>query len=87
MFHVERNYPSHWLRGQLLDHQLFDNGKSRCILLHDSADKPEYLGFDSREDAQSFISWWYAPASARQQERECQNPVQSDARVSMTPKS
>lgn len=65
------DYPDHWKRGELLDHQLFDKGQSRCKLLSESIEKPEYLYFSSREEAQAFISWWYAPASAQMMEREC----------------
>jgi hypothetical protein len=69
-----RDYPAHWLRGQLLNHMLFDKGRSRCILLHEShIEKPEYLDFSTREEAQAFISWWYAPASVKLMERECQD--------------
>jgi hypothetical protein len=66
-------YPAHWVRGQLLDLQRFTDGTYKAILLGDPIEKPEYLGLSNRDEAQQFISWWYAPASVRAQERECQD--------------
>lgn len=63
-----RDYPPHWIPGQLLDLKRFANGSYRATLLGEEY-KPELanaLEFDSAYAAQQFTSWWYLPAVVRE---------------------
>jgi hypothetical protein len=62
-----RDYPSHWLVGQLLDLKRFNNGTFRATLLGEEW-KPELrnaIEFTSGYEAQQFISQWYQQPLAR----------------------
>jgi hypothetical protein len=60
-------YPAHWEPGQLLNVRQFSDGTRIICLLHEDPvhEETEKLTFTNAHDAQEFISWWYAPASAR----------------------
>ena len=63
-----RDYPPHWLPGQLLDLKRYGDGSFRATLLGEEYD-PELangLEFDSSFAAQQFTSWWYSSAMQRE---------------------
>ena len=54
--------PSHWIPGQLLDLKRFTDSSYRATLLGEDW-KPELgnaVEFASRDEAQNFVSRWYA---------------------------
>ena len=56
-----RDYPEHWIPGQLLDLKRFSDGSFRATLLGEEF-KPELANaveFASGYDAQQFVSHWY----------------------------
>jgi hypothetical protein len=60
---VAHDCPPHWRRGQLLDLKRFSDGTYRATLLGEEW-KPELrngIEFETTEDAQTFVSWWYSP--------------------------
>ncbi len=61
------DYPSHWIKGQLLDLKRFADGSYRATLLGEEYDaqKGNALEFDSAFAAQAFMSQWYQPAPQR----------------------
>lgn len=65
---MRKDYPAHWLPGQLLDLKRYTNGSYRATLLGEEYD-PELanaIDFDSSRAAQEFVSWWYQPAAGRE---------------------
>ena len=63
-----RDYPPHWLPGQLLDLKRYGDGTFRATLLGEEYD-PELgngIEFDSTYAAQQFTSWWYSSAMQRE---------------------
>lgn len=62
-----RDYPKHWIPGQLLDLKKFTDGSFRATLLGEDYDpkKANGIEFDSSHAAQSFVSDWYSPGKAR----------------------
>lgn len=56
------------MRGQLLDVKRYSDGTFTAQMLF-HVEPPEPLSLANAERAQQFVSWWYAPQSAREQER------------------
>lgn len=53
-------YPAHWLRGQHLNVQGFQDGSYRVSLLGQPWVRERDLEFDSSFDCNRFIAWWYS---------------------------
>lgn len=62
----ENGVPIDWQRGELLDVRRYVDGSFTAATLSGKSGKME---FDSAESAQAFVSYWYAPISAREAER------------------
>ena len=68
--------PQGWTRGELLNVQRYSDGTFKIRRLHIQNDDPLIL--TNPFDAQQFVSSWYAPRSAREQEHD--SPWGLDAR-------
>lgn len=55
--------PPGWIRGELLDVKRYTDGTFKIARFHVENDEPLIL--TNAMDAQAFISYWYAPISAR----------------------
>lgn len=65
---MRKDYPAHWIPGQLLDLKRFIDGSFRATLLGEEYDPEKANGilFDLNHEAQAFVSWWYQSAEARE---------------------
>lgn len=56
-----------WKRGELLNVRRYSDGTFRITRLGDEYDPSKANGLESnREEAQEFVSHWYAPSSVRE---------------------
>jgi hypothetical protein len=53
-------HPKEWRRGELLNLKRFTDGSFTAQSLYDEAKVPQTIRFTNRDDAQAFVSWWYA---------------------------
>jgi len=61
----QADIPEHWIQGQLLDLRRYTNGTFIATLLGEEL-KPDHTNavlLPSADDAQQFVSRWYARAS------------------------
>lgn len=55
--------PNDWKRGELLNVKRFTDGSFTAQSFYDKAKVPQIVRFTNRDDAQAFVSWWYASGS------------------------
>lgn len=56
------DYPPFWTKGELLDVKRYTNATYSVSPIH--GEQSIALDFDSPEDCQNFVSWWYATEAA-----------------------